>query len=65
MVEKFCLESANYNVMHVFIKENTEWDKIKINSGTCEWVSIVGNGLFSQVYLIIEFKVKVHYTTLY
>lgn len=51
--------------MHVFIKENTEWDKIKINSGTYEWVSIVGNGLFSQVYLIIEFKVKVHYTTLY
>lgn len=29
MVEKFCLESANYNVMHVFIKENTEWDKLK------------------------------------
>lgn len=36
---------------------------IKINSGTYEWVSIVGNKFFSHVDLIIEFKVKVHYKT--
>lgn len=63
MVEKFCLESANYNVMHVFIKENTEWDKLKSTQELMSGKASLAISFFSHVDLIIEFKVKVHYTT--